>query len=164
MQETSELKFNLNASENNMLLESLAQKYKELSGYDQSQIPWIIRFFENPESPFALSGAIDLRRHDYLHILFERGFSNDDEAFIIGLTMGNDTQSNWFHYAIFRFVSRFLYPIPYRFTRQNLKEFNKGIKVGARLAIKNLNQLDFSYVDGVTVKALQKVLRIEILS
>ncbi len=143
--------------------ESLAQKYKEFSssGYDQSQIPWIIRFFENPESPFALSGAIDLRRHDYLHILLGRGFSNDDEAFIIGLTMGNDTRSNCFHYNVFRFVSCFLYPRPYRFNFGNLAEFNKGIKVGASLPVKNLNQLDFSYVDGVTVQALQKWLRIK---
>jgi hypothetical protein len=140
-----------------MLKESLAQKYKELGGYEASKIPWIIRFFENPESSFALSGAIDLRRHDYLHILFERGFSNDDEAFIIGVTMGNDTDSNCFHYTVFRLVSLLLYPKPYRFTLANLKEFDRGIKVGLKIPIKNLNELDFSYVDGVSVEALQKL-------
>lgn len=144
-----------------MLKESLAQKYTEFGGYDESKIPWIIWLFENPKSPIAFGGSIDLRRHDYLHILFERGFSNDDEAFIIGLTMSNDTRTNWFHYNLFKFVSLLLYPAPYRFTLANLKAFNEGICIGAKLPIKNLNKLDFSYVDGVSVESLQKLLKIK---
>jgi hypothetical protein len=143
-----------------MLKDSLAQKYLDLKGDPPSKIPWIIWLLENPESPFSLGGSIDLRRHDYLHILFDKGFSNDDEAFIIGVTMGNDTSTNGFHYFIFKVASLFLYPPPYRFTVQNLKVFDKAVAIGKVLPIKNLNRLDFSYVDGVSVEALRKLLKI----
>lgn len=143
-----------------MLKDSLAQKYLEFQGNNESEIPWIIWLLENPDSPLALGGSIDLRRHDYLHILFDKGFSNDDEAFIIGVTMGNDTSTNWFHYLVFKIASLLLYPHPYRFTLENLRTFDRAIAIGKKLPIKNLNQLDFSYVDGVTVEALRKLLKI----
>jgi hypothetical protein len=144
-----------------MLKDSLAQKYSEFKGDPSSKIPWIIWLLENPDSPLALGGSIDLRRHDYLHILFNKGFSNDDEAFVIGVTMGNDTATNWFHYLVFKIASLLLYPPPYRFTLQDLKTFDNAIAIGKKLPIKNLNQLDFSYVDGVTVEALRKLLKID---
>lgn len=81
----------------------------------QCQIPWIVRLLENPQSPFALPGKIDLFNHDCLHILLEREFSLQDEAFIIGFCMGNDPQTKPNHVKIFKTVSSYLYPKKYRF-------------------------------------------------
>src|SRR6056297_825277 len=51
-------------------------------------VPEIIRKYENPESPDALPGAIALARHDCIHVLLGRGLHVQDEAFVIGATMG----------------------------------------------------------------------------
>lgn len=48
---------------------------------------WLL---ENPDSPLPFAGKIDLYRHDCLHLLLERGLSVEDEAFVVGFTMGND--------------------------------------------------------------------------
>jgi hypothetical protein len=140
---------------------SLAQAYTELGGAEESDIPWIIWLLENPDSPFALGGSISLRKHDYMHILLERGFSPEDEAFVIGVTMGNDSRTNLLHYLIFKFASRFLYPGVYRFTKEQLKIFDRGVKLGTSMPAKNLNRLDFSYVDSVSIEALQKVFKMK---
>lgn len=66
-----------------------------LPGNDQihSLSVWMV---ENPESPFALAGAIDLYDHDCVHCVLDRGLLLPDEAFVIGYTMGNDsTFSKW---------------------------------------------------------------------
>ena len=38
-----------------------------------SAVPWYVRMLENPASPLALPGAIDLFGHDCLHALLGRG-------------------------------------------------------------------------------------------
>ncbi|MEO0459023.1 MAG: hypothetical protein AAF152_20915 [Cyanobacteria bacterium P01_A01_bin.114] len=45
---------------------------------EPDQIPLMIRLVENPDSPIALPGNIDLRAHDCLHILLNRGVSLAD--------------------------------------------------------------------------------------
>ena len=49
-------------------------------------IPWLVRLFENPASALAFPGAINLARHDAIHVLLGRGLRNQDEAFVIGFT------------------------------------------------------------------------------
>lgn len=140
----------------------LSKAYQKFGGDPDSSIPWIIWLLENPDSPISLGGAIDLRRHDYLHILFKRGTSLEDEAFIIGVTMGNDAKTNFFHYLVFKWASRYLYPKKYRFEKEHFADFDKGVKIGSSLKVKNLNQLDFSYMDEVNVEALRKLFGIEL--
>jgi hypothetical protein len=76
---------------------TLRKAVESLGGYDRADVPWQIWLFENPDSAIALPGAITLFNHDCLHVLLDRCFSNNDEAFIIGFTMGNDKQTQWFH-------------------------------------------------------------------
>jgi hypothetical protein len=73
-----------------------------LGEYDRADVPWQIWLFENPNSAIALPGAITLFNHECLHVLLDRGFSNNDEAFIIGFTIGNDKQTQWFHCLRYR--------------------------------------------------------------
>lgn len=141
---------------------SLLEAYQGFKISHQEEIPWIVKFFENPASPFALPGRIYLHDHDCLHILLNRGTHNRDEAFVIGFTMGNDMQIKPFHVQIFKFVSRFLYPPIYRFNRKDLKIFDLGFMYGKRLKVKNLNQLDFSIYYSMTIQELRQSLDISV--
>ena len=59
----------------------------------QKDISWLVWLIENPKSPFHLHGAATLHDHDHIHVLLKRGQDNDDEAFVIGFTMGNDDRT-----------------------------------------------------------------------
>lgn len=111
---------------------TLKQAYKEFmaDANAQSEIPLIIRLLENPKSPFALPGNIDLFGHDCFHILLNRGKSAFDEAFVIGVTMGNDPRTNKFHLLLFKMSSSALYPEPYRFNETHLVAFDLGFHYG----------------------------------
>ncbi|MEO0407012.1 MAG: hypothetical protein AAF289_06640 [Cyanobacteria bacterium P01_A01_bin.135] len=134
---------------------SLAQAYRELGGDPPAKIPRVVWLLENPDSPLALGGSISLRNHDYLHILLGRGFSPKDEAFVIGVTMGNDPCTRWWDYAIFKLAARFLYPHPYRFTQDHLRIFDQGVVLGRSLGVKSLNRFDFDRLDHLSVRALR---------
>ena len=140
---------------------SLATAYAVLEGDKPSEIPWIVWLFENPDSPLALGGSISLRNHDYMHILLERGFSPEDEAFVLGVTMGNDSRTTWFDYLIFKCVAHFLYPGVYRFTAKHLSIFDTGVALGKSLAVRNLNRYDFTRIEMISVRTLQTIFGID---
>ena len=71
----------------------LREALQSMGGDPPSSIPFLLWLLENPDSPIALPGKIDLYRHDCLHLLLDRGFSLYDEAFVVGFTMGNDVQT-----------------------------------------------------------------------
>jgi hypothetical protein len=138
-----------------MLETLLGEKFFNLD--KQSNIPWIIQLIENPKSPIALPGKISLDNHDCLHLLLNRDVSPQDEAFVIGFTMGNDPKTNWVHLLIFKFFARFLYPAPYKFNQQHLKIFDLGFLYGRKLSLKspNLNQIDFRLYYNKTLEELR---------
>ena len=67
---------------------TIAEVLASMPAAEAGDVPEIIRKYENPESPDALPGAIHLNRHDCIHVLLGRGLHVQDEAFIIGVTMG----------------------------------------------------------------------------
>jgi hypothetical protein len=140
----------------------LKEAYQSFGGDQPQEIPWMVRLFENSASFIALPGKINLHNHDCLHILLDRGFDNRDEAFVVGFTMGNDSQTNGLHVQLYKFVSRFLYPPIYRFDEEYLRIFDLGFLYGKRLKVKNLNQLDFSSYYATTVHDLRQLLGIEV--
>jgi hypothetical protein len=122
-----------------------------------SNIPWIIQLFENPRSPFALPGKITLYNHDCLHVLLERGVAPEDEAFVIGFTMGNDPKTHWFHLLIYKILASFFYPAKYQFNRQHWTSFDLGFLCGKKLSPKytNINLFDFSYYQNSSIEELR---------
>ena len=89
------------------------------------KIPFVIWLLENPNSLLALPGKISLRHHD-IHILLGKGISPQDEAFVIGFTMGNDLNNNKLHLLIYKLSARFFYPYTYHFSTLNIKSFDLG--------------------------------------
>ncbi|OZH51230.1 hypothetical protein AFK68_32395 [Hydrocoleum sp. CS-953] len=125
---------------------TLAEALSNFSLNKQSEIPWLVKLLENPKSPLALPGNINLFGHDCLHLLLARGTSGADEAFVIGFTMGNDLKTNRLHILIFKVFTQFFYPVKYRFTSYQLQIFDQGLILGQQLKTKNIHQFDFNLV------------------
>ncbi|MGB8697934.1 MAG: hypothetical protein WCD18_00830, partial [Thermosynechococcaceae cyanobacterium] len=111
---------------------------------DSTAIPWQVWLLENPSSPIAFPGSIDLYGHDCLHLLLNRGIFSFDEAFVVGFTMGNCTGVTIGHLPVFKILSRYFYPHKYRFNLQHFVVFNLGFEYGKKIEFKNLNSIDFS--------------------
>ena len=114
-----------------MILQEALDKFLEKeTTKNKSEVPWLVWLMENPKSPIHLHGASALNDHDYVHIILDKGQANDDEAFVIGFTMGNDDRTKEWEVKLFKFVSSKLYPKKERFTQEQLKIFDEGFMYG----------------------------------
>lgn len=111
--------------------------------YHQDEIPWQVKWVENPRSRFALSGAADLYTHDCIHILLGRGDRPDEETFVIGFTMGSDPKLKGWEMKVYRWLSRYFYPNEFKFSYQDLFMYNIGVYSARAMGIANLSKVDF---------------------
>ena len=141
---------------------TLKQALKEIFIDEPEAIPWIVRLIENPSSPIALPGKISLYNHDCLHVLLGCGVTLQDEAYIIGFTMGNDPAVNRFYVWLFKFVSQFLYPRKYRFRREDFSYYANGFEYGVKLrAVAQFNRIDFKQYEQLSVAQLRVKFNVE---
>lgn len=103
-------------------------------------IPWIVRLFENPRGWLRLHGAVDLAHHDRIHVLLGRGLLGQDEAFVIGFTMGSTKRLSRFEQAFFKFVAAFVYPEPYRIPRPMLAAYDLGVEAGREIGVPDIHR------------------------
>ena len=84
-----------------------------------------------------------------MNVLLGRGQANDDEAFVIGFTMGNDDRTKSWESKLFKFISRWLYSKSERFTKKQLKIFDSGFKYGrSKLNLyQRIGEIDWSKKD-----------------
>lgn len=94
---------------------------------EAEEVPEIIRKYENPESPDALPGAIALNRHDCIHVLLGRGLHVQDEAFVIGATMGAASEISGEVVDFFIEVSTTQYPKHWRFQPEHIASYRLGV-------------------------------------
>jgi len=106
---------------------TLAEVLATMPKSDASDVPEIVRKYENPSSPDAFPGAIDLDRHDCLHVIFGRGLHVQDEAFIIGATMGADKKMTAKITEQFIEISTTIYPKAWRFKDEHIASFRLGV-------------------------------------
>jgi hypothetical protein len=125
-----------------------------------TKVPLIIWLLENPQSPFALSGKISIENHDYIHILLGRGKSAQDEAFVIGFTMGNDLATTAFDVKILKFFSVFIYPKPFKFTKEDLKVFDLGLMYGRKIRTKNIHKTKMTDYADLSVESVRELFEI----
>lgn len=131
---------------------TLAQVKSDMVG--DEMVDFLVMLFENPSSPFCLSGATTLFNHDCLHIMLRRGLLPQDEAFVIGFSMGTDDKTKWYHVAMFKFISRFIYSKHYKLSRENLKAFDLGFEYAKSLKLKNLHKFNFKANQHKTIDSL----------
>ncbi|MEM7190985.1 MAG: hypothetical protein AAF439_15345 [Pseudomonadota bacterium] len=94
---------------------------------DPDDVPDIVRKYENPESPDRLPGAISLDRHDCLHVILGRGLHVQDEAFIIGVTMGAASDITEEIVETFIRISTTEYPEAWRFQTEHIQSYRLGV-------------------------------------
>ncbi|MEL6582972.1 MAG: hypothetical protein AAFQ36_03995 [Pseudomonadota bacterium] len=119
---------------------TIAQVLASMPAADADDVPEIIKKYENPESPDALPGAITLARHDCIHVLLGRGLHVQDEAFVIGATMGAASDITGDIVEFFIKVSTTDYPKHWRFQEEHIASFRLGVGYAMdNLKAKNLH-------------------------
>lgn len=146
---------------------TLRQCYDELQafGMKQEDVPYIIQLVENPKFDLPgfdlFHGAVDLRTHDYIHIILGRGVLPKDEAFVIGFTMGSTDRVSTTEERLFSFFSKYLYPRNYRFTDDDIRVFKDGVKLGYVSDCQSLSKVDYSACVDQPLAEIRKALGIE---
>ena len=117
--------------------------------------------FEHPRSPFSFPGSLPLFEHDCIHVLCGRDKSLHDEAFVIGMTMGNDANTYGFHVLLFKAIACFLYPKQYRFHKEHLLAFDLGFNYGRRV-LKKFHDCDLQALRNHPITKLRQSFGIDI--
>lgn len=124
----------------NWILQDALMHFHE---HDSTEIYTQVRFFSNPAISYAFPGKTTLRNHKCLHVLLDLGMDDENEVFVLGFAMGNDTRNQPRHLALFKFFSRFIGPSHGGFSQQELDFFERGFLYGKSLPTQNLNSLNF---------------------
>ena len=121
---------------------SLEEDYRAFRINAPEEIPFWVWLMENPDSPLPFPGQVRLKHHDLIHILLGVGVSQEEEALVVGWTLGNDPNLKSWHIHLFLWVACTLYPDPYRFRKQDIPPFYQGLEWGKRCPY--LNKIDIS--------------------
>lgn len=113
-------------------------------------MPRIITLLENPSSPIYLPGPAKIGVHDILHCLVLRGLRSQDEAFVIGFTMGASQDANAADRIAFKNLAGSLYPEPFDFSDNDLRVFDVGFDLGLQCETRSLHLLDADHFRGLT--------------
>jgi hypothetical protein len=141
---------------------SLENAYQSLQGDPPGKIPFMVWLLENPASPCALPGKIDLFGHDCIHLLLKQGFDSSNEAFVVGFTMGNDVRTTYWHLLLFKIMALVFYPAQYRLTWAEIKLFDRGVTLGRQLTRRNLNTWCWSDYYGQTLAEVRSTIGLQI--
>ncbi|MEL6640006.1 MAG: hypothetical protein AAFN63_08360 [Pseudomonadota bacterium] len=140
---------------------TIAEVLATMPAANAEDVPAIIKKYENPDSPDALPGAIHLNRHDCIHVLLGRGLHVQDEAFIIGVTMGAASDITTAHVDTFVRISTTEYPKHWRFEEAHIASY----RLGVGYAVDNLSGKDLHLIplenepwQSMTVSAARKAL------
>lgn len=131
---------------NQVILEDALQNMHD-AAHEQADIPLIVQLIENPRYHFPgfclFHGAVNLKDHDCIHLILGRGMMPKDEAFVIGFTMGSTHKVGKLEEKIYGFITRYLYPPIYHFSKNDLVVFRKGLRLGALSHCKSLDKVDY---------------------
>ncbi len=119
---------------------TLGDVLKTLPGVSETDLPEAVYEFEDPNSSKALVGAVPLDRHDVIHVLLGRGLLDQDEAFVLGFTMGT-CQGGAPSEQISKMIEALTlkYPEPYRIPGQKSLAFKLGAECAESMpACKNI--------------------------
>ena len=141
---------------------TLREVQKTLPGNPAQEISALVRLFENPKSPIALTGAVNLERHDCIHIVLGRGLLNQDEAFVIGFTMGTSKDLSEMEAAIFKSVAKYLYPKNYKFGKTDLLAYELGLETGRKSITEKIYEFPFEDHWDWNLNDLRKLLNIDV--
>jgi len=117
---------------------SMQSVLETLPGVQEGSIPTEVRLLEDPTSEIALPGAVTLAWHDAIHILLGRGLLDQDEAFVVGFSMGNSSSFRGEDAVILRNAFSHSYPEPFRVHGPKLLAFDLGVEAGREIGLRDL--------------------------
>ncbi len=141
--------------------QTLEEVLRMLPGMSQTDVHFLVRFFENPSSRFALTGAVDLFNHDCIHIVLGRGLQIQDEAFVIGFTMGTSKGIGFWENIVFRMASRYFYPKEYRFNSDHMRVLDLATAFGMQCPVHKIYEVDFRTLLYEKISRIREMLGIE---
>ncbi|MEM0965003.1 MAG: hypothetical protein AAGJ81_02465 [Verrucomicrobiota bacterium] len=136
-----------------------AYEYLTIVGAPQGEIPEVIRWTEGKDSHLVKQffyGGVDLRAHDYIHILLGRGLLPKDEAFVIGFTMGSTNRLHSMNEDAFAYIAKHHYPNAYRMDDESREVFLDATKLGFVSDCTPLDQIDFKPFLDTTIDEVRK--------
>ncbi|MGJ8638711.1 MAG: hypothetical protein ACSHYA_04900 [Opitutaceae bacterium] len=142
-----------------------AYAYMTIVGAPQGKIPDVIRWTEGKDSHLVKQffyGGVDLRAHDYVHILLGRGLLPKDEAFVIGFTMGTTNRLDSMNEDVFAYIAKHYYPNAYRMDDASKQVFMDASKMGYITDCPPLDEVDFEPLLDLTVDEVRKRLNIQV--
>ena len=95
------------------------------------------------DRPSIITENLSMFDQDCLHIVLGRGLLAQDEAFVIGYTMGAATSLKEWEAGIFRLVAKLCYPGTYQFTDDDVKAFKLGVELGGKSSVRQIHEYDF---------------------
>lgn len=140
---------------------TIAEAFENMPTMDPSDISFMVKLLENPSSPIALKGAVTLEDHDCIHILLGRGMLKQDEAFILGFTMGSSKTITGLESSIYKFAVRYLYPESYKFRDREIAVFNTALELAKKCDVKPIYKIKFREYWHWKVADLRKLLKID---
>jgi hypothetical protein len=146
---------------------TLREAYDNLAslGAEQNQIPLMVQLVENPKFDIPgfdlFHGAVNLRTHDLIHIILGRGLLANDEAFVIGFTMGSTNRVSTAEEQLFSIVSKYLYPKVYRFKEQAIDIFRDAVKLGYISDCQPLDEVDFDALLDLRLREMRERIGLE---
>ena len=133
---------------------------------DAGGVPDIVRKYENPDSPDALPGAVDINTHDAIHSLLGRGALQADEAFVIGFTMGGaSNELTQDHIDTYICAITEEYPHPYTIKPDYVPSYLLGVAAGQAYYLEtaiDLSKTDFSELRDIPLGKLRQQFGIDI--
>ncbi|MBV8753091.1 MAG: hypothetical protein JO328_09540 [Hyphomicrobiales bacterium] len=140
-------------------LRPLISVYSTLPGLPLDCFPNIIWRYEDPDSRDAFPGSISLERHDCLHIILGRGLLNQDEAFVIGFTMGAARNATFAHCLEFQHVASTLYTPPFQWSDSDLSAFRLAFHYAqtSSSVVRDLHLIPFELRMTESIHALRRL-------
>ena len=148
------------SEKNKKLSEVLAEMEPfKLEGKD---VPFIIKFFENPKYNFFnfFPGAVRLKNHDCIHAILGRGVLPKDEAFVIGYTMGSTGKMTDFKEFLFLLIVSWFYPQGYKFYAEEREVFRGARDIAEMSRPSDLSKVNFDELLNLDLKTARKRLGI----
>jgi hypothetical protein len=137
----------------------------ETVGIRQGDVPLIVQLVENPRYDLPgveiFSGATNLCRHDYLHILLGRGLLSKDEAFVLGFTMGSSNRVGNVEEQLFTLIARYLYPKNYRFDDEDVAVYKDAVRLGYVSDCQPLAEVDLEPMLDWTIRRIREAIGLE---
>lgn len=122
---------------------TLRELYRRVPIDAALKMPWYVRVLEDPKSPLALAGAVDLFTLDCIHLVLGRGLLLQDRAFVSGFTMGTSPTCAGWHPRVLGFCAQRLYRNACRFSQVEREVFHFAVTVGQRSPVTSLGDVDF---------------------